>query len=253
MALGLCLSARGLAGTSPTAGQEDLRCVGGCQQLDGRAAAKAEVDALAHLRPEGGEAGLLQCELRCCLFRIGGAPARAACVSKVQSVDEHLAGSVDLLAILGFVTAAGAQTGTVGDTIKLGGTTHQLWGIDAPEARQLSSDGRPAERAAATFMRNLVRDRAIVCRGRPLDRCCRRLPYAGRQAWPGLRRYSRPPESRASMRAIPVRSVGAICGSSRLGHLSITARSDREEAVILAPLSKTGLTHRNSTPSIGAH
>src|SRR5476649_914254 len=46
-----------------------------------------------------------------------------------------------------------AQTVTDGDTIKLNGTTYRLWGIDAPESKQLCADGWPAGRAATTYMR----------------------------------------------------------------------------------------------------
>ena len=37
-----------------------------------------------------------------------------------------------------------AQTITDGDTLKQGGVTYRLWGIDAPEAKQVCPDGWPA-------------------------------------------------------------------------------------------------------------
>ena len=59
---------------------------------------------------------------------------------------------------------------TDGDTIKLAGTTYRLWGIDAPESKQLCADGWAAGRAATTFMRDLVRDHTVACEARGLDR-----------------------------------------------------------------------------------
>ena len=43
-----------------------------------------------------------------------------------------------------------AQTITDGDTLKQGGVTYRLWGIDAPELAQTCPDGWPAGRLAAT-------------------------------------------------------------------------------------------------------
>ena len=43
-----------------------------------------------------------------------------------------------------------AQTITDGDTLKMGGATFRLWGIDAPEAKQECPDGWPAGRMATT-------------------------------------------------------------------------------------------------------
>ena len=38
-------------------------------------------------------------------------------------------------------TVAPARTITDGDTLKQGGITYRLWGIDAPEAKQVCADG----------------------------------------------------------------------------------------------------------------
>ena len=55
----------------------------------------------------------------------------------------RLAAIVSLLAsIAGYPTAA--QTITDGDTLKQGGVTYRLWGIDAPESKQVCPDGWPA-------------------------------------------------------------------------------------------------------------
>jgi endonuclease YncB( thermonuclease family) len=37
-----------------------------------------------------------------------------------------------------------AQSAVDGDTLKQGGVTYRLWGIDAPEAKQVCPDGWPA-------------------------------------------------------------------------------------------------------------
>ena len=43
---------------------------------------------------------------------------------------------ISLVLVL-FASSAGAQTITDGDTLKQGGVTYRLWGIDAPEAKQV--------------------------------------------------------------------------------------------------------------------
>jgi endonuclease YncB( thermonuclease family) len=59
---------------------------------------------------------------------------------------------------------------TDGDTIKLDGVTYRLWGIDAPESKQLCADGWPAGRAATTYMRDLLHGHAVECEARGTDR-----------------------------------------------------------------------------------
>jgi endonuclease YncB( thermonuclease family) len=56
-----------------------------------------------------------------------------------------------------------AQTVTDGDTLKQGGITYRLWGIDAPEAKQVCADGWPAGSVAATRLQALTAGRSIVC------------------------------------------------------------------------------------------
>ncbi len=48
-----------------------------------------------------------------------------------------------LLSLLVAIPVA-AQTVTDGDTIKFGTTIYRLWGIDAPETKQVCADGWPA-------------------------------------------------------------------------------------------------------------
>ena len=57
-----------------------------------------------------------------------------------------------------------------GDTVKQGGNTYRLWGIDAPEAKQTCPDGWPAGRMAATKLQALTTGRSIVCQEKDRDR-----------------------------------------------------------------------------------
>ena len=81
----------------------------------------------------------------------------------------RLAAGVSMLA---FVVAlpAGAQTVTDGDTLKQGGVTYRLWGIDAPEAKQVCPDGWPAGSLATTRLQALTAGRSIVCQEKDRDR-----------------------------------------------------------------------------------
>lgn len=58
---------------------------------------------------------------------------------------------------------AAAQTIVDGDTIKLKGTTYQLYGIDAAEKEQVCADGWAAGRAAVSYLRDLMQDREVIC------------------------------------------------------------------------------------------
>lgn len=57
-----------------------------------------------------------------------------------------------------------------GDTLKLGGTTFRLWGVDAPESQQSCADGWPAGRASKSFLRDLAHDKTITCEAKIIDR-----------------------------------------------------------------------------------
>ena len=73
------------------------------------------------------------------------------------------------LVMLGVQTAA-AQTITDGDTLKQNGVTYRLWGIDAPEAKQVCADGWPAGSLATTRLQALTTGRLIVCQEKDRDR-----------------------------------------------------------------------------------
>jgi endonuclease YncB( thermonuclease family) len=57
-----------------------------------------------------------------------------------------------------------------GDTFKQGGVTYRLWGIDAPEAKQVCPDGWPAGSLATTRLQALTAGRSIVCQEKDRDR-----------------------------------------------------------------------------------
>ena len=56
-----------------------------------------------------------------------------------------------------------------GDTIRVGGVTWRLWGIDAPESRQ-ECDGWPAGRLATSRLQELVSGRSVTCEAKATDR-----------------------------------------------------------------------------------
>ena len=66
-------------------------------------------------------------------------------------------------------TPAVAQTITDGDTLRQGGVTYRLWGIDAPEAKQVCPDGWPASSLAATGLQALTAGRSIVSHAKRSD------------------------------------------------------------------------------------
>jgi endonuclease YncB( thermonuclease family) len=63
-----------------------------------------------------------------------------------------------------------AQTVVDGDTIKLKGTTYQLYGIDAAEKEQACADGWAAGRAAIIHLHNLMQDGEVACEAVAKDR-----------------------------------------------------------------------------------
>ena len=81
----------------------------------------------------------------------------------------RLGGSL-LAAVALLATPAPAQSITDGDTLKQGGITYRLWGIDAPELSQTCPDGWPAGRMAATRLQALTAGRSVVCQEKDRDR-----------------------------------------------------------------------------------
>ena len=72
--------------------------------------------------------------------------------------------------VIGAALPADAQTITDGDTLKHGGVTYRLWGIDAPELAQTCADGWPAGKLAATRLQALTAGRSVVCQEKDRDR-----------------------------------------------------------------------------------
>jgi endonuclease YncB( thermonuclease family) len=72
--------------------------------------------------------------------------------------------------ILGTLAGSAAvQTVVDGDTIKLNGTAWRLWGIDAPEMKQMCS-GQALGLMAAGTMDNLIKGKTITCEDKGRDR-----------------------------------------------------------------------------------
>lgn len=57
-----------------------------------------------------------------------------------------------------------------GDTLKVDGLRYRLWGIDAPETKQLCRDGWAAGRAATSYIRSLIQGHTVKCEDRGRDR-----------------------------------------------------------------------------------
>ncbi len=62
------------------------------------------------------------------------------------------------------------QTTTDGDTIRLGSTVYRLWGIDAPESKQVCSDGWPAGRLATSRLQSVIQGKTVICEAKDTDR-----------------------------------------------------------------------------------
>lgn len=74
------------------------------------------------------------------------------------------------LAVVALSFPADAQSITDGDTLRQGGVTYRLWGIDAPESKQECPDGWPAGRMATTRLLELTTGRPVVCEEKDRDR-----------------------------------------------------------------------------------
>lgn len=66
--------------------------------------------------------------------------------------------------------SAHAQSISDGDTLKIGGVTYRLWGIDAPELAQTCGDGWPAGRIATTRLLALIQGKSVTCSEKDRDR-----------------------------------------------------------------------------------
>ena len=75
-----------------------------------------------------------------------------------------------LLALLASPSVAESVRVVDGDTLSVDGVTYRLWGIDAPEAGHLCTDGWPAGQTATEHLRALIRNRQVSCEPRTLDR-----------------------------------------------------------------------------------
>jgi len=62
-----------------------------------------------------------------------------------------------------------------GDTIVAGAAHFRLWGIEAPDLRQVCPDGWPAGLEARRALEAMIRDRRVACEDRGTDRYRRRL------------------------------------------------------------------------------
>lgn len=106
------------------------------------------------------------------------------------------------------------QTITDGDTIKQGGVTYRLWGIDAPETKQDCIDGWPAGRLATTKLQTIIQGKTVVCEKKDSDQYGRTVAicYAGSEdigaamvrsgfAWAFIRYSSAYASQEASARA----------------------------------------------------
>ncbi len=78
------------------------------------------------------------------------------------------------VSFLAFASAAIAQTAVDGDTLKLGGQTIGIYGIDAPELKQTCGNW-PAGELAQEALASMVIGRQVTCQGKGLDRYGRTL------------------------------------------------------------------------------
>ena len=89
------------------------------------------------------------------------------------------------LALLLLALPARAQTLAIpdGNTIKSGNTTVRLWGIDAPDSRQVCDDGWAAGQEAAKTLRALIQGRRLECTERGKDRFGQTLALCKADGW----------------------------------------------------------------------
>jgi endonuclease YncB( thermonuclease family) len=75
------------------------------------------------------------------------------------------------LALVALTCSANAQTATIvdGDKIDIDATRYRLFGVAAPDARQICDDGYPAGAEAILALRRLMTGRRIDCESRGRD------------------------------------------------------------------------------------
>jgi hypothetical protein len=97
------------------------------------------------------------------------------------TVVRRVCGAVGAMAFL-WAASAASQTITDGDTLKQGGITYRLWGIDAPEAQQVCPDGWPAGSFATTRLQALTAGRSVVCQEKAATAMAASSPSAEHRA-----------------------------------------------------------------------
>jgi hypothetical protein len=127
-----------------------------------------------------------------------------------------------VLLSLTWANSAAAQAITDGDTLNQGGVTYRLWGIDAPEAKQVCPDGWPAGSLAATRLQALTAGRSIICQEKDRTASAGSSPSAERQAriwaqsWYARGSLGRSPGSASIMSTSRKRPAGLTVASMRM-------------------------------------
>ena len=131
-----------------------------------------------------------------------------------------------LVTALAVASPCAAQSTVDGDTLKQGGVTYRLWGIDAPEAKQVCPDGWPAGSLATTRLQALTAGRSVVCQQKDRDRygrvvaICRASARIWASSWFARGSLGRSPVSASTMSTSRKRPAGQpwrACARLRAG------------------------------------